>query len=726
MANEKAKATIYLDGKQAETALNLLREKAKDLKKQFEEAQKAGDRIKMDKVAKELANVEAAERSVKKETMDVQKVLQNLNGSSLNDLKKALGQTQKELSRMATTDPGYAQKLADYQKLKDAVNEHTLLMRGEMSATGKLIDMAKGLLPAFGWAAIGAGAVMAFNKIKDSTDTLSTQWEIFIGGLNQATNEFWRTLATGDWSNFIGRMKEAIEVGREYAATLDDLEEKSRALRIIEADARAKELELEIKLRNKTLSREERIKAGEERIQLERDLAAKRTALAQEEYDNELRKTMQETKLSKEQLETVMRDFNSMDKAEAKRFLQLQKNYESTLQLSEKFKVAQSRAGISENPYSKQLEDQQRILNSFPESIRLYAIAVKGQGETTDPQLNKTTEAWVKLKEAQNSAVENIPRVITQVNSLLAGENNVNTKAGKDMIDKVNAALIPETEDGSDMDWVLRQVQAEAEAFAARKREQEEWTAFMDQQVNARLNILAQELKIEKEMAEAKQMLHDEQIKNAVESTMAAVEHADTIEEAGKAIINSIRSQVRAYLAEAIVIAALKALKNVPFPFSIIAASAAGAAATFLFNKLIPAFHAGGDTGPGGKYEPAGIVHKREYVIPSEGTENPGLRPIIDLMEIARRNGSLARLDLRPVMASAGASRSYASGGFAGTSNQSFNPSVPQFAAGLDKEAANRLAQAIEDLTEWKPVLAVETYEKKAEHYREITGGGLK
>ena len=166
----------------------------------------------------------------------------------------------------------------------------------------------------------------------------------------------------------------------------------------------------------------------------------------------------------------------------------------------------------------------------------------------------------------------------------------------------------------------------------------------------------------ESKIREATEREKEIRIVTAVEAGAAAVENAETVQEAGKAILNSIRKQIKAYIAEAIATQALKALKTVPFPFNIAAATVAGGAATFLFNKLIPEFYDGGHTGPGGKYEPAGIVHKKEYVIPQEGTENPSLKPLIDLIELARKNGSLHRLDLRPI-AQAIPRRGFSSGG---------------------------------------------------------------
>lgn len=66
----------------------------------------------------------------------------------------------------------------------------------------------------------------------------------------------------------------------------------------------------------------------------------------------------------------------------------------------------------------------------------------------------------------------------------------------------------------------------------------------------------------------------------------------------------------------------------------------------------------GGPTGLGGKYEPAGIVHKNEYVIPEEGFFNPALRPFLNLIEEARRAGTLRSLNMTQP-----SSRGYADGG---------------------------------------------------------------
>ncbi|MBL7973113.1 MAG: phage tail tape measure protein [Prolixibacteraceae bacterium] len=142
MANETAKASIYLEGKQAEAALDSMSRRAKDLKKDFDAAQKAGDTIKMNKLEKELRQVESAQRSLRKESFDTQKVLQNLNGSSFNDLTKALKQSQRELKRMSETDPGYKDKLRDVVTLKTRIKELSDQQAVHTSLWGKMANGA--------------------------------------------------------------------------------------------------------------------------------------------------------------------------------------------------------------------------------------------------------------------------------------------------------------------------------------------------------------------------------------------------------------------------------------------------------------------------------------------------------------------------------------------------------------------------------------------------------
>lgn len=137
-----------------------------------------------------------------------------------------------------------------------------------------------------------------------------------------------------------------------------------------------------------------------------------------------------------------------------------------------------------------------------------------------------------------------------------------------------------------------------------------------------------------------------------------------------------------------------------------------------------------GHTGPGGKYEEAQLVqlHKDEYVLPKEGTQNPQIRPIIDIMEIARRNGSLARLDLRQIVQAIPA-KQYAQGGFASTpaGSTSYSPPLGGDAAGrggnTDPELTALIRENIKtmkELQKLKVSLSLETFEREHGKYINI------
>lgn len=128
--------------------------------------------------------------------------------------------------------------------------------------------------------------------------------------------------------------------------------------------------------------------------------------------------------------------------------------------------------------------------------------------------------------------------------------------------------------------------------------------------------------------------------------TLAAI--ADEGTEAQKALaLTSIAINSGIGVSEAV-----KAGAGVPFPANLaailsgITAVLAGIAQA----KSLLGFAEGGYTGHGGKYEPAGIVHKGEYVAPQNVVNSPIARPHIQALESMRLRG-------------------YADGGFVANSN---------------------------------------------------------
>lgn len=427
--NEVARPKVILDGKQAEEELDKLTAKAVKYRNAMIAAASAGDSKREKEMARNLKQTTTEINNMKKEAFSVEKVLKNINGASFNEISQATRKATADLKKMKQTDPGYADQKKAVSELKAKLRELNKESGTSISSWEKFKSTASGLLPAFGFAAIAAGAKIAFDSIIGSTDVLSTKWAVFTGGLKSGMNEFWRSIGAGDWSNFLTNFKEAVRVGREYETMLDNIEEKNRALRIKEAESRKTELDLEIKLKNQTLSKAERLEAGQQRIQLEEDLSKERVKVAQDAFDAELKVTMQQTRLSKERLMEVVSDMDSETKIKAQAYNEQLSIYESALLKEQQAKAGLSRAGISVNPFSKEVSTTKAILDSYPDSVRVYAEAIRGVGKTTDEQLDKMVSGYENLLTAQNSSVENIKKVRTQVNSLLAGGDEEGQKS---------------------------------------------------------------------------------------------------------------------------------------------------------------------------------------------------------------------------------------------------------------------------------------------------------
>ena len=180
--NETAKATIYLDGKQAEAALDGLKRKASDLRDAIREAQKAGDQVKMDRMQKELRNVESVQKSLRKETYDYQAVLRNLNGASLNDLRKALKTLEGQMNRMSRTDPGYARMQSEARALRSEINSVNNSLRQQQSFFSRTADgvnkymgvISAGIAAAAGASMAVRSAIQGFNDYQERVAALSS------------------------------------------------------------------------------------------------------------------------------------------------------------------------------------------------------------------------------------------------------------------------------------------------------------------------------------------------------------------------------------------------------------------------------------------------------------------------------------------------------------------------------------------------------------------------
>lgn len=138
-----------------------------------------------------------------------------------------------------------------------------------------------------------------------------------------------------------------------------------------------------------------------------------------------------------------------------------------------------------------------------------------------------------------------------------------------------------------------------------------------------------------KQQQEEEDRIFEQKVQNWVNAGMAAAESAKSVQEAVGNVMNVVRNEIKARLAQAISTQITKALSTVPFPFNVAAAAAAGAGASALFDKLIPSFYHGNldapetNTGQRDAYGPlvgyagGGMYHQQEGIIPAYTRQDP-------------------------------------------------------------------------------------------------------
>ena len=85
-------------------------------------------------------------------------------------------------------------------------------------------------------------------------------------------------------------------------------------------------------------------------------------------------------------------------------------------------------------------------------------------------------------------------------------------------------------------------------------------------------------------------------------------------------------------------------------------------------------FYTGGYTEKGGKYEPAGVVHKGEFVANQEAVNNPKVRPVLDMIDFAQRSGTIKQIDLSSMFRAQNMTRGFDKGGYTSTTTISQPP----------------------------------------------------
>lgn len=684
---ETARAIIDLDGQTAQAELNSLQNKAKDLRGELNRLNKENDLAGYKAKEKELKAVNDQMKQYKKNVFDVTKVLKDLNGSSLKDLQKAQKSIVTELNNMKRGTDEYAAKSKQYQKVTSEIRNVRKEMTGVNSdQEGFFSKLSSNIGPAIGVFGVLAGAIKGVGVVIKSAQVLSDEWEKTIGGINTGWQFFIKSFAVGSGSfkTFFENLKGAVQAGRQYAAVLDDLADRNRQLSVKESLAQRNILENERVLRDKTKNDQERIAAARKILEIEDQLMVKRVENAQIAYDAELNRIKALTGLTKQQVEYYIQNYDRLS-GEVQPYLDL---------LTEKQKLDRTYLNnLSGTKRERYAEIKKEIEATKPEIQKLGDLFVQ-MGATTDEELDRIVRAFISIQNASNSALENTMKVATRLSALLAAEGleakKTTDKENKSelKIDQFLANMLEEegrkayqdqmaiinkmVEDdmkqmAQDVSDSTSQIIGQAEfAQLARIASNEEYKLQLyyktaEGQISILKNQLTKQEISEREYADRIKKINDEVAQSKLNAManaanlMSDVFRKNTI---AYKVFASAEATINTYLG------ASRALNDYSAPYSYLVAAATiakGLMDVAEINEL--SFYKGGYTGKGGKYQPAGTVHKNEYVVASDEMRDPQVQSMVSNIE----NKRLARINTEGITSTIRA-RSYASGGY--TSNQ--------------------------------------------------------
>jgi hypothetical protein len=281
--------------------------------------------------------------------------------------------------------------------------------------------LGSGLKSAFGsaFAIIGGGitVIEGVKKTISATQGTADSFEMTMSGLGTATDKFFKILSTGDWDNFLTKLKQANEAGREYAGIMDELGDRQRSQDIFSAEQQQKLSGFEEIFRDTGLPPEVRQKALNDYKALKLDLLAAQRQINQETLDAEQNKYATLSGLDKQYIDYVItnydKEINKIRDANENisKYKELQKAAQPITTVNS-FGVAST--FVDENAQKKVSE----FWNGLSADQQMWFKRMQAYNNLNDAELDKIKAAKLNLIAVDNESAGLNVTLIKQQNSI--------------------------------------------------------------------------------------------------------------------------------------------------------------------------------------------------------------------------------------------------------------------------------------------------------------------
>ena len=346
------------------------------------------------------------------------------------------------------------------------------------------------------WAAIGASVVAFGKKMIETTNSVGDAWARFTAQARAGWDTFVQSLSAMNWTDFIGRFREATQAAKELQNALDAEYEISNSIKLQKA-AMAEELNaLEILARNSSKPYEVRAKAAQDYLDKVRPLYEQEKDLANKLLDAQQGKWLAgsgltDSQQTRDDLTKFLVDYGKTNNGVANaigRMLELQEQYDGLLSV---------RLRTGDFSIGKQTIDEYRALRDYVQNFAsqngyqtdIYKLAQVYETLRGDKDTQPLIDALIRAGEAAGAFDRETRRMQTALNTATAALEDAAdsleetaTKAERQDLSLPTMSAVKglaeiEMPDLFSKDWLARQSEMGLEAV----EKQAEWLAIMEQ-----------------------------------------------------------------------------------------------------------------------------------------------------------------------------------------------------------------------------------------------------
>ena len=409
--HEQAIAEIIINDAQAADRLKNLDELSKKLR---DDMSKTNDKKVFDNLNKELKLVEKEFKNVYNQSVNIEKILKDLDGTSFNNLKKAADSLTRQFKAGAISVKEYQNQITPINKrlqelqtimASGSVQQKTYFQQAK-DGWGYMQSAIARYIP------ILAGAKLlkeGFNRTIQATNDLSDKFAVLMAQGKAAVDSFFRSIATGDWSNLLANMKTAIEAAKEYTEKMILMGDRMRSIDLItkENKKNAELAALDAADQNKSI--EERKQKLQESLDLLKENLEITKQIREEVAETEVERVSKEFGIQKDYIRDIIKNYNQYsrvqkdaDKSRLDYAEEIFKTEERIKKLNELINSPASKFSAYTGDYKKEKEELEEFLNTVSESDKVFARAFNAYSHITVEARNQIKTAIGDVSDAES------------------------------------------------------------------------------------------------------------------------------------------------------------------------------------------------------------------------------------------------------------------------------------------------------------------------------------